>query len=190
MAQRAAQRKKTAVEVLNGLRGALEEEDFLLHVSCWAWEYCQKFPREDIRKWEHPLEFTKLHNEYRLLFENKADEYLDNEELDLKDVLEDCQREMAENPGPMTALVDALAASEDYLAFCRYMQQIRIRRDWAEGRDLLEEGESLEDSPYAIGGGGAGDSASLLHAAAAVRRGGGSSSLQGVREETVAEALD
>eukprot|EP00913_Durusdinium_trenchii_P004403 g4082.t1 len=48
--------------------------DFLLEVSCWAWEYCMKFPFEAPSRWEHPLEFTQLHAEYRELFEGRANE--------------------------------------------------------------------------------------------------------------------
>eukprot|EP00928_Gymnodinium_smaydae_P065005 TRINITY_DN48207_c0_g1_i1.p1 TRINITY_DN48207_c0_g1~~TRINITY_DN48207_c0_g1_i1.p1 ORF type:complete len:149 (+),score=37.84 TRINITY_DN48207_c0_g1_i1:46-492(+) len=128
---------RTARAVLEGLRESLEDNDFLMEVAAWAWEHCTKFEYEDPRTWEHPLEFTKLHNEYRLLFENRADEYLDDEHVDLKAVMADMQKELEENPGDMRALVDSLSASEDYLAFCTYMQNIRRRRDWAEGKDLM-----------------------------------------------------
>ncbi|CAE8584787.1 unnamed protein product, partial [Polarella glacialis] len=147
--------KRTAAEVLQGLREYFEDEDFMLDVSCWAWEYSTKFPYEPVNKWEHPLEFTTLHNEYRELFEGRVDEFLEQEGVKIKEVLEDLNKEMQENPGPTRALVDSLAASEDYLAFCRYMQQVRLRRDWAEGREVApqpdaEDADSAEPSSAGV----------------------------------------
>merc|ERR1719375_1646270 len=94
------------------------------------------------------LEFTKLHNEYRQLFEDRVEEFLEEEGTDMKALLDDIAEELRENPGPMKSLVDALSASEDYLAFCRYMQQIRERREWAEGKGLgaLPEAPASNDS--------------------------------------------
>merc|ERR1711862_348252 len=85
-------------------------------------------------KWEHPLEFTTLHNEYRKLFEDRVDEFLETEGVDVKKMLDDVMRDMEDNPGPMRSLLDALVASEDYMRFCSYMQQISERRLWAEGK--------------------------------------------------------
>merc|ERR1719384_1741310 len=132
-------------KLLLRLRGFLEDEDFLLEIACWAWEYSTKFPYEPPNKWEHPLEFTRLHGEYRELFEGRVDEFLEIEGVDMKAVLDHIHKELRENPGPMRALIDSLAASEDYLSFCRYMQQVQQRRDWAEGRDLPAPEESAED---------------------------------------------
>mmetsp|Transcript_73758 Transcript_73758/g.208220 ORF Transcript_73758/g.208220 Transcript_73758/m.208220 type:complete len:179 (-) Transcript_73758:23-559(-) len=136
---------RTATKVLEGVRAYLEDEDFLLEISCWAWEYCSKFPLEPPHKWEHPLEFTKLHNEYRGLFEGRADEFITEENVDLKAILDDVHSELENNPGPMRALVDSLAASEDYMAFCKFMQRVRQRRDWAEGNDLETAREVAEE---------------------------------------------
>mmetsp|Transcript_8521 Transcript_8521/g.18160 ORF Transcript_8521/g.18160 Transcript_8521/m.18160 type:complete len:176 (-) Transcript_8521:19-546(-) len=126
----------TSAEVLAGLRSYLEDEDFLLEVACWAWEHCTKFPYEPPNRWEHPLEFTRLHNEYRELFEGRCDEFLEKDGVDFKAILDEVHTELENNPGDIRALVDSLAASEDYLSFCRYMQNVRHRRDWAEGKDL------------------------------------------------------
>mmetsp|Transcript_38468 Transcript_38468/g.105985 ORF Transcript_38468/g.105985 Transcript_38468/m.105985 type:complete len:152 (-) Transcript_38468:99-554(-) len=139
-------KQRTAASILEGLREAMEDDEFLMQVAQWAWQHCPKFPYEDPRHWEHPLEFTALHNDYRQLFENRADEFLDDETMNLSDVLDEIHRELEENPGPMRALVDSLAASEDYLAFCKYMQNIRMRRDWAEGKDLEEVDAQSEPS--------------------------------------------
>lgn len=61
------------------LRRPFDRQDFLLEVSCWAWEYCMKFPLEPPSRWEHPLEFTALHAEYRELFEGRAYEFCKQE---------------------------------------------------------------------------------------------------------------
>ncbi|CAK0895717.1 unnamed protein product [Prorocentrum cordatum] len=139
------------LETLEGVRAYLEDEDFLLEVACWAWEHCTKFPYEPPNKWEHPLEFTRLHGEYRELFEGRVDEFLEQEGIDLKTVLDSVHAALRENPGEMRALVDSLAASEDYLAFCRYMQQVRLRRDWAEGKDLGPPPEEPEGASASSG---------------------------------------
>lgn len=75
-----------APDVLERLRAYLEDDDFILEVACWAWEHCTKFPYEPPNRWEHPLEFTRLHGEYRELFEGRTDEFLEQEGLDLKPV--------------------------------------------------------------------------------------------------------
>eukprot|EP00441_Pelagodinium_beii_P044447 CAMPEP_0197635852 /NCGR_PEP_ID=MMETSP1338-20131121/11549_1 /TAXON_ID=43686 ORGANISM="Pelagodinium beii, Strain RCC1491" /NCGR_SAMPLE_ID=MMETSP1338 /ASSEMBLY_ACC=CAM_ASM_000754 /LENGTH=159 /DNA_ID=CAMNT_0043207979 /DNA_START=37 /DNA_END=512 /DNA_ORIENTATION=- len=137
-------KQRTAKDVLEGLRAYMEDDDFLLDISCWAWEYSQKFPYEPVSRWEHPLEFTKLHNEYRELFEGRVDEFLEQEGVNIKHVLDDVAQEMKDNPGETRALIDSLAASEDYLAFCKYMQQVRIRRDWAEGRESIPVSDDSE----------------------------------------------
>eukprot|EP00927_Polykrikos_kofoidii_P049795 TRINITY_DN43804_c0_g1_i1.p1 TRINITY_DN43804_c0_g1~~TRINITY_DN43804_c0_g1_i1.p1 ORF type:complete len:209 (+),score=43.57 TRINITY_DN43804_c0_g1_i1:86-628(+) len=171
-----ANKQRTAASFLEGLREMLEDEDFLMGVVAWAWEHCTKFPREDPRKWEHPLEFTKLHNEYRLLFENKAEEYFEDTKMDLKIVLDDIKEELENNPAPTRALVDSLAASEDYLAFCKYMQGIRMRRDWAEGKDFY----SMDESDDADTGG---ENTSTLGVSGSDRQKGGGSALSSVSEE-------
>mmetsp|Transcript_93625 Transcript_93625/g.238402 ORF Transcript_93625/g.238402 Transcript_93625/m.238402 type:complete len:190 (+) Transcript_93625:84-653(+) len=131
-----AARGSLAPDVLGRLRAYLEDEEFLKEISCWAWVYCVKFPYESPNKWEHPLEFTRFHAEYRELFEGRCDEFLEQEGVDLKAILDEVATELQERPGEMRGLVDSLAASEDYLKFCKYMQQIRMRRDWAEGKDF------------------------------------------------------
>mmetsp|Transcript_95987 Transcript_95987/g.200494 ORF Transcript_95987/g.200494 Transcript_95987/m.200494 type:complete len:187 (+) Transcript_95987:168-728(+) len=143
--------KALAPDVLQRLREQLEDEDFLKEVACWAWVHCPKFPHEDPSRWEHPLEFTRLHGEYRELFENRCDEFLEQEGVDMKAILDQVAVELEENPGEMRALVDSLAASEDYMKFCRFMQQIRTRRDWAEGKDLqASEDDEVEQEPIVI----------------------------------------
>ncbi|OLQ13364.1 hypothetical protein AK812_SmicGene2654 [Symbiodinium microadriaticum] len=128
---------KPSRELLQGLREYMEEEDFLLEISCWAWEYCMKFPQEAPSQWEHPLEFTTLHSEYREIFEGRAAEFCEQEGLDLQELLEGVAASLRDDPGETRALIDSLTASEDYLSFCRFMQQVRQRRDWAEGRDVV-----------------------------------------------------
>lgn len=124
-------------KLLQGLREYMEEEDFLLDISCWAWEYCMKFPLEAPSRWEHPLEFTALHAEYRELFECRASEFCEQEGLDLQELLDKVAISLREDPGDTRALIDSLTASEDYLAFCKFMQRVRQRRDWAEGREVV-----------------------------------------------------
>lgn len=140
---------KLAADVLGGLRAYLEDEDFLLDIACWTWEHCPKFSYEPVNKWEHPLHLTFLHNEYRELFESRTDEFLEVEGVDLKSVLDGVGDELRDNPGDMKALLDSLTASQDYILFCKYMQNVRTRRDWAEGKDLQDQATVREPSPDA-----------------------------------------
>ncbi|CAJ1434552.1 unnamed protein product [Effrenium voratum] len=135
---------KPSGELLKGLRAYMEDEDFLLEISCWAWEYCSKFPHEAPSQWEHPLEFTALHGEYRELFEGRANEFCEQEGLDMQELLEGVALSLREDPGDTRALIDSLTASEDYLAFCRFMQRVRQRRDWAEGKEVVPLAEDLQ----------------------------------------------
>ncbi|CAK8996614.1 ARL2_Bind_BART domain-containing protein [Durusdinium trenchii] len=134
---------KPSEKLLQELRAYMEEEDFLLEVSCWAWEYCMKFPFEAPSRWEHPLEFTQLHAEYRELFEGRANEFCEQEGLDIQELLQGVASSLREEPGDTRALIDSLTASEDYLSFCKFMQRVRQRRDWAEGREVVPVEEDL-----------------------------------------------
>mmetsp|Transcript_3651 Transcript_3651/g.5617 ORF Transcript_3651/g.5617 Transcript_3651/m.5617 type:complete len:158 (-) Transcript_3651:83-556(-) len=132
-------RKRTPNEMaaLKGLLQYLRDEEFQMEVAHWAFQHCNKFPRTmDPEDWEHPLELTTLHKEYRELFESRAEAFMtdtgfskDKILAETKELFEE-EREFGEPRG----LFDAITASEDYLAFCRYMQMIRTRRDWAEGK--------------------------------------------------------
>eukprot|EP00746_Dinoflagellata_sp_MGD_P003137 gnl/MRDRNA2_/MRDRNA2_106104_c0_seq1.p1 gnl/MRDRNA2_/MRDRNA2_106104_c0~~gnl/MRDRNA2_/MRDRNA2_106104_c0_seq1.p1 ORF type:complete len:187 (+),score=53.49 gnl/MRDRNA2_/MRDRNA2_106104_c0_seq1:71-631(+) len=139
-----------STRMLEQLRACLEDEEFLMEVVMWAWEHCMKFPSDNAQKFEHKLEFTTLHKEYRQMFERRTDEFLEGEDLDAQDVLSEVQQGLKENPSETQALVDALAASEDYMRFVKYMQQIKSRREWAEGMTggvpLFPSGEA--PSPY------------------------------------------
>lgn len=83
------------------------------------------------------MEFTALHAEYRELFECRASEFCEQEGLDLQELLDKVAISLREDPGDTRALIDSLTASEDYLAFCKFMQRVRQRRDWAEGREVV-----------------------------------------------------
>eukprot|EP00747_Dinoflagellata_sp_TGD_P186412 gnl/TRDRNA2_/TRDRNA2_43419_c0_seq1.p1 gnl/TRDRNA2_/TRDRNA2_43419_c0~~gnl/TRDRNA2_/TRDRNA2_43419_c0_seq1.p1 ORF type:complete len:203 (-),score=50.98 gnl/TRDRNA2_/TRDRNA2_43419_c0_seq1:162-770(-) len=145
-------------QLLEGLKAALEDEDFLIDVAAWAWEWSQRFPlEEEPRQWEHPLLFTTLHNEYRALFEDRATEYLEGKGVEQKAILQELQEALQDRAAEGRALLDALSASEDYLGFCRYMQQVRHRREWAEGRaELLISSNAAQSGPVTDGSSAAG----------------------------------
>lgn len=127
-------RLKARKRLCEDLAEALADEEFMMEVVMWAWERCLQFEFGDPTTWEHSLEFTKMHAEYRELYENRAEKFLGNHELTIEEFLKEVKEHLeAEEEEAARGLLDALTASEDYLSFCKFMQQVRQRREWAEG---------------------------------------------------------
>lgn len=130
--------------ILEGLKGSLEDQEFMMSIVMWAWEHSEKFPHASPSTWEHPLEFTDLHNRYRQMFEDRSAEFLRDAGLDEKHVLETIVRELeVAESGQSRALLDSLIASEDYMSFIKFMQSVRTRRDWAEGK-MIQSGVTID----------------------------------------------
>lgn len=123
--------------LVQDLADALSAEESMIEVVMWAWERCDRFPaqpQEDPTMYEHSLEFTKMHQDYRELYEKKAAKFLENQEISMDDFLQDVRQFLEDEDDDATkGLLDALTASEDYLKFCKFMQQVHQRREWAEG---------------------------------------------------------
>jgi len=112
----------------------LKNEDFVLQVAEWSWERCLDFPTAISDScFEHSLAFTEAHQQYRELFERRADAYLAEHCIEEGNFLDLVRQYLDENLDAETdEIFQGLTASENYLTFCAYMGDVRRRREWAE----------------------------------------------------------
>mmetsp|Transcript_49311 Transcript_49311/g.89125 ORF Transcript_49311/g.89125 Transcript_49311/m.89125 type:complete len:206 (-) Transcript_49311:108-725(-) len=128
-----------------GLLLWLKDEEFLISVAEWSWDWCMDFPRNvSPLGIEHSLRWTEAHREYRIIFERRAEEYLLLTGLRTENFLSMAVQFLNTNPGAVTSdIFEGLIASEDYLSFFVYMGTVRARREWAE-RTLCGASDELD----------------------------------------------
>lgn len=110
----------------------LRDESFIALVAEWSWDVCMEFPRDGslLTTMEHSLRYTEAHQEYRQLFEARAEQYLQYFGLELDNFL---QMAVDYLSGAVDDDVfEGLVASESYSTFFIYMCSVRRRREWAE----------------------------------------------------------
>lgn len=122
---------------LSGLLLWLRDESFIATIAEWSWDACTEFPRERVEPGsiEHSLRFTEAHQEYRQLFERRAEEYLQFYGLGTENFLQLSIAYLEGRPASVGAeedILEGLIASESYFAFFMYMCSVRRRREWAE----------------------------------------------------------
>merc|ERR1712107_609147 len=130
---------------LRGLLRWFKEDAFVMVIAEWSWDWCLEFPRDPVTltSVEHSLRFTEAHQQYRQLFETRAQEY-----LQLHGLREDNFLQLAVQclDGASTRLDDVfegLVASESYESFFKYMGMVRRRREFAE-RTLCSSSDQLD----------------------------------------------
>lgn len=134
MDREALLRRKARRRLCEELAEHLQDDQFMIEVVMWAWERCEKFEFGDPTTWEHSLVFTEMHKEYRELYEKRAEAFLEQNNLTEGDFLVEVKEYLEKEDDDTTkGLLDALTASEEYLPFCKFMQRVRHRREWAEG---------------------------------------------------------
>eukprot|EP00913_Durusdinium_trenchii_P004124 g3820.t1 len=149
----------------------LRDESFIEVVAEWSWDVCMEFPRDGslLTTMEHPLRYTEAHEEYRQLFEARADQYLQYFGLEMETrlmtwgqkwstfILLECtcvggdSRTVERTKAGGQSFEDdddddvfeGLVASESYSTFFTYMCSVRRRREWAE-RTMCSSRDSID----------------------------------------------
>lgn len=134
---------------LYGLLRWLRAEDFALVVADWSWDRCMDFPKglapREFETVEHPLACAEAHIEYRALFEQRAQEYMQAHGIEEAQILEFAEIYLARLRHGEAGVCDAiegLVASESYPSFFAYMCSMRRRRELAE-EALCASGDEL-----------------------------------------------
>ena len=124
------------VEVAAQMRNLLtwlRDESFIALVAEWSWDVSMEFPRDGslLTTMEHPLRYTEAHQEYRQLFEARAEQYLHHFGVELDNFLQMAVDYLSAETMD-DDVFEGLVASESYSTFFIYMCSVRRRREWAE----------------------------------------------------------
>lgn len=136
------------VEASSQMRNLLQwlrDESFIEVVAEWSWDVCMEFPRDGslLTTMEHPLRYTEAHEEYRQLFEARADQYLQYFGLEMDNFLQMVVDYLSFEDDDDDDVFEGLVASESYSTFFTYMCSVRRRREWAE-RTMCSSRDSID----------------------------------------------
>jgi hypothetical protein len=112
------------------------QEDLSLRIEDWACKFCESFQRPEDER-EHPLEHTRLFDQYCGLFEKIMEEFMLNNNITLQEfhtaIREDHERCVREHngKGANATFASMLTSSIDFTSFCEMMNDVR------EGRGVV-----------------------------------------------------
>lgn len=125
------------------------QDDLSLRIEDWACKFCESFqnPKEQL---EHPLEHTKLFDEYCSLFEQIMEEFMLSNNITLQQfhaaIREDHNKCMREHNGKGNAtFASMLTSSIDFTSFCEMMNDVRCGRGVVFCPPLIECDQPADD---------------------------------------------